>query len=285
MTKNVTSKAILITGCSSGIGRCVAIGLQARGYRIFATARRAQDLEKLAAEGLEVIFLDLNDDNSITRAVDAVLERTEGSLYALFNNAAYGQPGAVEDLRREVLRAQLETNILGTQELTNRLIPAMRSQGMGRIIYNSSILGLISLPFRGAYNASKHALEALADTLRLELYGSGINVSLIEPGPISSQFRDNAYQKYLENIDAECSIHRKTYLAMERRLKKPGPALPFTLPPEAVLKKVIHALEAPRPRARYYVTTPTYVFAALKRMLPHTAMDWVLRWVSRNENR
>jgi NAD(P)-dependent dehydrogenase (short-subunit alcohol dehydrogenase family) len=285
MTKNITSKSILITGCSSGIGRCVATGLQARGYRIFATARRAQDLEDLAAEGLEVILLDLNDDNSITRAVDTVLERTEGNLYALFNNAAYGQPGAVEDLRREVLRAQLETNILGTQELTNRLIPAMRSQGRGRIIYNSSILGFISLPFRGAYNASKHALEALADTLRLELYGSGISVSLIEPGPISSQFRDNAYQKYLENINAECSIHRKTYLAMEQRLKKPGPALPFTLPPEAVLKKVIHALEAPRPRARYYVTTPTYVFAALKRMLPHTAMDWVLRWVSRNENR
>jgi NAD(P)-dependent dehydrogenase (short-subunit alcohol dehydrogenase family) len=285
MTKNVASKSILITGCSSGIGRCAATGLQARGYRVFATARRAQDLEDLAAEGLEAISLDLNDDASIIRTVDTVLERTGGSLYALFNNAAYGQPGAVEDLRREVLRAQLETNILGTQELTNRLIPAMRSQGMGRIIYNGSILGFIALPFRGAYNASKHALEALADTLRLELYGSGITVSLIEPGPISSQFRDNAYQKYLENIDPERSVHYGTYLAMEQRLKKPGPALPFTLPPEAVLKRVIHALEAPRPRARYYVTTPTYVLAALKRVLPYTVMDQILRWISRRENR
>lgn len=285
MIQNFASKSVLVTGCSSGIGRCVAKGLQTRGYRVFATARRTQDLEELTAEGLEAIPLELSDDASIANTVDTVLERTEGQLYALFNNAAYGQPGAVEDLRREVLRAQLETNTLGTQELTNRLIPAMRNQGAGRIIYNSSVLGFIALPFRGAYNASKYALEALADTLRLELYGSGIRVSVIEPGPISSQFRHNSYRKYLENIDPEHSAHRQTYRAMEQRLKKRGPAVPFTLPPESVLKKVIHALESPRPRARYYVTVPTHVFAALKRLLPHTAMDWVLHRVSHNENR
>ncbi|QBQ54601.1 SDR family NAD(P)-dependent oxidoreductase [Nitrosococcus wardiae] len=285
MNQKFASKSVLVTGCSSGIGRCVARGLQARGYRVFATARRTQDLEELTAEGLEAISLELSDEASIANTVDTVLERTGGQLYALFNNAAYGQPGAVEDLCREVLRAQLETNTLGTQELTNRLIPAMRNQGAGRIIYNSSVLGFIALPFRGAYNASKYALEALADTLRLELYGSGIKVSVIEPGPISSQFRHNSYQKYLENIDPTRSAHYQTYLAMEQRLKKCGPAVPFTLPPESVLKKVIHALEAPRPRARYYVTTPTHVFAALKRMLPHAAMDWILRQVSRSENR
>lgn len=285
MAQHLASQSVLVTGCSSGIGRCVARGLQARGYRVFATARRAQDLAGLAAEGLEAISLELTDDASIANAVDTVLERTDGKLYGLFNNAAYGQPGAVEDLRREVLRAQLEANTIGTQELTNRLIPAMRAQGGGRIIYNSSVLGFIALPFRGAYNASKYALEALADTLRLELYGSGISVSLIEPGPISSQFRHNSYRKYLENINPEQSAHCQTYLAMEQRLKKPGPAVPFTLPPEAVLKKVVHALESSRPRARYRVTIPTHIFAALKRALPDTAMDWILRGVSSGANR
>ncbi|MGM0679787.1 MAG: SDR family NAD(P)-dependent oxidoreductase, partial [Pseudomonadota bacterium] len=166
---NTDKKNILITGCSSGIGLCVARGLRERGYRVFATARREADVAKLNAEGLESLRLDLDDSDSINAAVDEVLKRTGGTLYALFNNGAYGQAGAVEDLRRDVLRRQFETNLFGWHELTNRVLPVMRRQGYGRIIQNSSILGLIALPFRGAYNASKYALEGLSDTLRLEL--------------------------------------------------------------------------------------------------------------------
>lgn len=278
-------KSILITGCSSGIGLCVAEGLARRGYRVFATARQAADVEMLAARGLESLQLDISDPESIRRAVDEVLQHTGGTLYALFNNAGYGQPGAVEDLRREVLREQFETNVFGTVELTNRIIPVMRAQGGGRIIINSSILGFIALPFRGAYNASKYALEGIADTLRLELRGSGIHVSLIEPGPITSRFRANAHEMFRQRIDAEASFFSDTYRAMETRLTKPGPAAPFTLPPEAVLEKLIHALESGRPRIRYPVTFPAYLFAALKRLLTGAALDNVLGRVGKDENR
>jgi NAD(P)-dependent dehydrogenase (short-subunit alcohol dehydrogenase family) len=275
-----TEKSILITGCSSGIGRCVALGLRQRGYRVFATARRSEDVEQLAAEGLEAMPLDLDDPESVSSALESVLERTGGRLYALFNNGAYGQPGAVEDLSREVLRAQFETNLFGWHDLTRQVIPVMRGQREGRIIQNSSILGFVSLAYRGAYNASKYALEGLSDTLRLELHGSGIHVSLIEPGPIVSRFRENAYRKWRENIDPEHSIHRDHYRALEERLRKEGPAAPFTLPPEAVLKRVIHALESRNPRPRYYVTFPTYLFGYLKRVLPARALDALLRKVS-----
>lgn len=277
-------KTILISGCSSGIGRHTAAGLAARGYRVFATARREQDVADLRRQGLEALRLDLDDPASVCDAVDNVLARTHGTLDALFNNAGYGQPGAVEDLSRDVLRKQFETNLFGMQELTNLIIPVMRSQGHGRIINNSSVLGLIALPYRGAYNASKFALEALTDTLRLELKDSGIHVSLIEPGPIVSRFRENAYEAYKANIDITSSPHRETYLGMERRLSGQGDA-PFTLTPAAVLKKVIHALESPRPKIRYYVTVPTTLFATLKRILPYRLLDWVLSQVSVKENR
>jgi NAD(P)-dependent dehydrogenase (short-subunit alcohol dehydrogenase family) len=280
-----SSKSILITGCSSGIGRCVAQGLHARGYRVFATARKAADVADLQSQGLESLLLDLDDPASIHTAVDEILTRTGGTLDALFNNAGYGQPGAVEDLRRDVIRAQFETNLFGTLELTNRIIPIMRAQGQGRIIQNSSLLGLVALPYRGAYNASKFALEGLTDTLRLELAGSGIHVSLIEPGPIKSRFRANAHAAYRHNIHPEPSAHRIRYQGLEKRLVKIGPAAPFTLPPEAVLKKVIHALESPRPKMRYYVTLPSYFFALIRRLLPGRALDWVLQQISRGENR
>ncbi|MEA2094340.1 MAG: SDR family NAD(P)-dependent oxidoreductase, partial [Pseudomonadota bacterium] len=188
----------------------------------------------------------------------------------------YGQPGAVEDLSRDVLRTQFETNLFGWHELTNRIIPIMRQQGHGRIIHNSSVLGFVALPFRGAYTASKYALEGLADTLRLELRGTDIHVSLVEPGPIESRFRANAFAAYQHNINPETSVHRDQYLRMEQRLTKEGPAVPFTLPPEAVLKKVIHALESRRPKARYYVTFPTYLFAVLKRLTTQRALDRIL---------
>ncbi len=191
----------------------------------------------------------------------------------------------MEDLSREVLRAQFETNLFGTHELTRCIIPVMRRQGHGRIIQNSSVLGFVAMAYRGAYNASKYALEGLTDTLRLELAGSNIHISLIEPGPITSRFRANARLMFQRNVDARNSVHWAAYEAMEKRLAKPGPAAPFTLPPDAVLKKVIHALESERPRVRYYVTFPTWLFATLKRTLPHAALDRVLLRVARGENR
>jgi NAD(P)-dependent dehydrogenase (short-subunit alcohol dehydrogenase family) len=270
-----TSKNIVITGCSSGIGHSLAEALLARGYRVLATARKLPDVALLESQGLESLQLDVSDSSSIQHAVREILSRTDGKIYALINNAGYGQPGAVEDLRREVLREQFETNVFGVLELTNALLPAMRMQSEGRIVNISSLLGLIALPFRGAYIASKFALEGLTDTLRLELRGSGIFAVLIEPGPISSEFRPNSFLAYKKNINPELSVHREKYRAMELRLTKPGPAMRFTLTPDAVLRKVIHALENSRPRPRYYVTTPTYVAAGLKRLFPHRALDWV----------
>ena len=269
-------KTILITGCSSGIGICVAEGLLKRGYRVFATARKNEDVEALLNKGMESFQLDLDDSTSIKGAVHEVLNKTEGKLFALFNNGGFGQPGAVEDLRRDVLREQFETNVFGYLELTNLILPTMRKQGYGRIIQNSSILGFVSLPFRGAYTASKHALEGLSDTLRMELKGTDIFVSIIEPGPIEAKFRQNAYAKYKENIDARSSHFRKQYEAMEERLTKETAPLSFTLPATAVLEKVLRALESSKPKARYYVTTPTYIFAGLKRLLPGFLLEKIL---------
>jgi NAD(P)-dependent dehydrogenase (short-subunit alcohol dehydrogenase family) len=269
-------RSILITGCSSGIGHCVAHGLQKRGYRVFATARKPADIDRLTGEGLESLQLDLDDSASIAAAVTEILDRTGNRLDAVFHNGAYGQTGAVEDLTRDVLRKQFETNLFGWHELTTLVLPVMRAQGHGRVIYNSSVLGFVAMRFRGAYNASKYALEGLVDTLRLELHGSDIVVSLIEPGPITSRFRQNAFAAYRANIDSANSVYREAYRRMEARLEKEGPAVPFTLPPEAVLKRVIHALESHRPQDRYFVTVPTYAFAFLKRILPGRWLDRLL---------
>jgi NAD(P)-dependent dehydrogenase (short-subunit alcohol dehydrogenase family) len=271
------SKTILITGCSSGIGYVTAVELRKRGHNVIASARKPEDVARLSQEGFTAVQLDLADSDSIRQAVRQVVALTDGRIDALFNNGAFGQPGAVEDLSRDVLRFQFETNFFGTHELTNLLIPIMRQQGHGRIIYNSSVLGFVAMTYRGAYNASKFALEGLADTLRLELHGSNIHVSLIEPGPIVSNFRKNALELYKKNIDSAHSVHKEIYKNMEERLQKEGPAAPFTLPAEAVAEKVIHALEAKRPKLRYYVTFPTYLFGFLKRILPMSWMDGLLR--------
>jgi short-subunit dehydrogenase len=276
---------ILITGCSSGIGLCAATLLHQRGYNIVATVRTEKDSHILSDLGITSTIIDLADSQSINKAVDFTLTHFNHRIDALFNNAAYGQPGAVEDLTRDVLRQQFETNVFGTQELTNLIIAQMRIQGHGRIIYNSSVLGIISMAYRGAYNASKYAIEGLADTLRQELYGSNIHISLIEPGPIQTRFRANAFIKYQQHIDKNSSAHRDTYEMMEQRLTKQGPAAPFTLPPEAVVNKLIHAIESKRPKIRYYVTFPTYLFATLKRILPHRLLDWVLNKVAQSENK
>ena len=280
----MAKRNVVITGCSSGIGQCAAEMLSARGYRVLATARKPQDLERLEKSGLEALSLDLSDPASVSELADEVLSRTGENVYGLFNNGAYGQPGAVEDLSREVLRAQLETNVLGWHDLTCRLLPSMRANRAGRIIQNSSLLGLMALNYRGAYTASKFAIEGLTDTLRLELAGSGVYVSLIEPGPVISRFRENAYAAYKANIDPSTSAHRDMYPIIEARLKDDDSSVPFTLPARAVVKKVIHALEARRPRARYYVTVPTYLLGYMKRILSSRQLDRVLHAISRAEN-
>ncbi|VAW80761.1 Putative NAD(P)-dependent oxidoreductase EC-YbbO [hydrothermal vent metagenome] len=278
-------RAVLITGCSSGIGYCAAHTLRKRGYQVIASARNMKDVNRLREEGLECIRLDLDDPSSINEAVDAVADLTDKRLYGLFNNAGFGQPGAIEDLSREVLRAQFETNVFGTMDLTNRILPWMREAGEGRIIQNSSVLGFVSLAYRGAYNASKYALEGLYDTLRLELAGTNIYPVLIEPGPITSRFRENAFAAYQRNIDIEHSAHREAYLATEKRLTEKGPVAPFTLPEDAVVDKLIKALVQPRPKSRYYVTFPTYLFGTLKRVLSTRTLDRVMLKVSRGEQK
>ena len=279
------TRTVFITGCSTGIGYCVAHGLKSRGFTVIASARKPADVERLCQEGLDCIELDLDRSESIAHAVEQLSEKTGQRIYALFNNAGFGQPGAVEDLRREVLKAQFETNVFGTMELTRRLLPWMRAAGEGRIIQNSSVLGFVSLAYRGAYNASKYALEGLYDTLRLELSGTNIYPVLIEPGPISSRFRANAFAAFQRNIDIENSVHRQAYLATEQRLTRRNAAVPFTLPPEAVLGKVIKALESAKPQPRYYVTFPTYLFGSLKRVLSTRSLDRLLLRISRNEQK
>jgi NAD(P)-dependent dehydrogenase (short-subunit alcohol dehydrogenase family) len=275
----IPPKTVLITGCSTGIGYATATELKSRGHKVIASARKAEDVTRLQQEGFIAVQLDLADSASIQQAVKKALELTDNKIDVLFNNSGFGQPGAVEDLSRAALRLQFETNVFGTQELTNLLIPIMRKQGHGRIIYNSSILGLVAMTYRGAYNASKYALEGLADTLRLELHGSNIAVSLIEPGPILSNFRENSFALYKKNIATDSSFHKETYKGMEERLQKEGAAVPFTLPAKAVADKVIHVVESDCPKIHYYVTFPTYLFAFLKRILPAAWLDNLLRRV------
>lgn len=281
MANNVDAekRSVLITGCSSGIGECVAHGLHQRGYRVFASVRNADDLVAFNKAGIECLVLDYCDSASIKSAVEQVLEKTGGHLYALFNNGAYGQPGACEDLSREAIRQQFETNVFGWMELTNLIIPVMRAQGYGRIIQNSSVLGFVAMPMRGAYNASKFAIEGFSNTMRLELAGSGIHVSLIEPGPVASRFRQNAYRAFQQYIEVDNSVHSERYEGMIQRFQASGNVQPFTLPPQAVLKRVVHALESRRPKIRYPVTFPTYLFAWLRRVMSDRMLDRILRRV------
>lgn len=275
-------KSILITGCSSGIGLCAAETLQARGYQVIASVRQQRDIELLRARGLQhVLQLDLNSSASIDKAIEDCLQITEGKLFALFNNGAFGQPGAVEDLSRETLRKSFETNLFGTHELTTKLLPVFLQQDDARIVQNSSVLGLCAMPMRGAYNATKYALEGLTDTLRMELLGTAIKVVLIEPGPILSDFRKNALHALEENVDFTRSRHQKKYERAMQRLQKEGATSRFTLGPEAVVEKLIKALETPSPAARYYVTTPTWIVAVLKRLLSTRMLDRFARWAGR----
>ena len=268
-------RSILITGCSSGIGQASAIMLKQRGWRVLATVRREEDARRLSDEaGVDVILADLADPAQVTACVDQALALTDGNLFAVFNNAAYGQPGALEDLDMTAVRQQFEVNVFAINEINRLIIPAMRARGRGRIVNCSSVLGLIAAPYRGIYCASKFALEALTDTLRLELAGSGIHAVLIEPGPIDTRFIDNALAAAQRHVDIEGSVHRTRYEAIIAGMARGGKQV-FKLPPERVAAKLVHAVESRRPKRRYYVTTPTYAAAVLRRVLPTAALDWI----------
>lgn len=278
-------KSVLITGCSSGIGLAAARYLRDKGFRVYPTARKEGDVAMLKAEGFPAFRLDLNDEESVDKGFQAVLDASGGSLYALFNNGGYGQPGALEDIATPVLKAQFQTNLFGWHHLVRLALPVMRRQGEGRIVQNSSVLGFTALKFRGPYVSSKYAVEGYTDALRLELEGSGVFVSLVEPGPIKSRFRANAFAKFDRNVDVEASPHREIYKKVRNRLAKEENEAPFTLPPEAVAAKVCRALTDKRPAPRYYVTFPTHLLGALKRVLPTTFMDRILLKITADENK
>jgi NAD(P)-dependent dehydrogenase (short-subunit alcohol dehydrogenase family) len=262
------TRTILITGCSTGIGSCCARGMKARGWRVFATARKPADIARLKDDGLETVYLDYTEPESISAALEQVLAATDGRLDALFNNGAYAQPGAVEDLPMAALREQFETNFFGWHDLTRQVIPVMRGQGHGRIVHNSSVLGLVAMGFRAAYTASKFALEGYSDTLRIELDGTGIHVATIEPGPIESRMGQTAARAARRHIDIENSIHRDYYRRRIAALEQGKGNTSGQLGPEAVLKVLVHACESARPRTHYYVTRQTHIAAAMRRLLP-----------------
>ena len=271
----MTTKTILITGCSSGIGHAAAIGLKARGWRVFATARTAADVARLEGCGLEALYLDYTDRASIAACIAEIAKRTGGRLDALFNNGTYGQPGAVEDLSTAVLEAQFQSGFFGWHELTLKCLPLIRANGGGRIVQCSSVLGLVAMKWRGAYNAMKFALEGLSDTMRLELRDHNIQVILIEPGPIATRFVEHAMAAFEKNIDQAASHYQAGYVRQRARLGRGG-SNRFKLGPDAVLARLVHALESRKPKNRYYVTAPTYMMAAMKRLLPPGLLDRVV---------
>ncbi len=272
------TKSILITGCSSGIGLDAAHGLKAAGWRVFATCRKPEDCTRLEAEGLESFVLDVADQASLESGLAEALARTGGTLDALYNNAAFACPGAVEDLPAGALREIFEVNLFGLQELTRRVIPVMRAQGHGRILQCSSVLGLVGIRWRGAYVATKFALEGLTDVLRLEMRDTNIKIVLIEPGPIPSKIRINSIPHFERWIDWRNSARRAQYeTSLLKRLYEPsGKPDTFQLPASAVTAKILTALTVANPRARYYVTNATWISAISKRILPQRLLDWVM---------
>ncbi len=272
----MTQKTILITGSSSGIGLDAARGLRDAGWRVFASCRQAEDCEKLKAEGFESPLIDYIEPDSIVNGLAETLEATGGTLDALYNNGAYACPGAIEDLPVAGLRAIFEANLFGWHELTRLVIPVMRAQGHGRIINCSSVLGLVGIKWRGAYVATKFALEGLTDVLRIEMSNTPIKVILIEPGPVTSKIRENAIPHFEKWIDWENSARADEYKDVLARLYTKSEPDKFELPPSAVTKKLLHALTSPRPKARYYVTTPTYLMGFLRRILPTRLLDAVI---------
>ena len=272
------TRTLLITGCSSGIGYDAARTLHARGgWRVLATCRKAEDAERLRRDGLESFVLDQSTDEGVSRGVAEALERTGGRMDAVFANGAYALPGYAEDFPRQALRDIFETNLFGVHDLVRRLLPALRASGDGRVVLNSSVLGFAAMPLRGAYNATKYAMEGMFDAMRMEMRGQPVRVVLIEPGPVRSRIRENAIPHFERWIDVEGSVRRDDYARLKGRLYDPQTRPdPGELGPEAVTRVLIRALESPRPRARYRVTAPTWAAEAMRRLLPTSLRDMVL---------
>jgi short-subunit dehydrogenase len=267
---------IVITGCSTGIGLATAHYLKAQEIKVYPTARTQKEVDALNALGFEhAMLLDVTKHTQITSVIARVLKE-DGKIDVWFNNAGYGQPGMIEDLPTRALKEQFETNVFGLHECTRQIIPVMRKQGYGKIIQHSSVLGLISLAGRGAYNASKYAIEGLTDTLRLELQGSGIHPVLLNTGPITSDFRKNAMEKLRQNIDMEHSVFKEKY-AQSLHAKKSN--VPFNEEAISVAKIVHKIVCASQPKPRYYITKATYLLGYLKRLLSSSILDKVLRKV------
>jgi len=269
-------ESILITGCSSGIGYFCAKELHRMGYNVYATARSDEDIERLKKEGLHSFKLDVTKQKDIENAVDFIANDNGGKLDILFNNAGFGQPGALEDLSKDALKEQFETNVFGNFALTKATLKLLRNSGNAKIVQNSSVLGFISMPYRGAYNASKYALEGLSDTLRLELEPFGIDVVLIEPGPIRSDFRKNAYAKFKKYITVKGSFYESNYMQSIARFQSTKDD-PFTLGSDAVCRVLLKIINSKNPKARYRVTFPTTLFWFLKRVLSTKMLDRILR--------
>lgn len=273
---NSSRRWVVVTGASSGIGYDIALRLQQYGYQVIATARSTADLAMLQRFGLVALHLELGDEENVTRAIMQINQLCGQQLHGLVNNAAYGQPGAVEDISRKALEQQFAVNLFGTHQLTCGLLPALHRGNTGRIVNISSILGLVAFPWQGAYNASKYALEGLSDTLRLELRGTSVYLSLIEPGPIHSQFRANALHAFDSAVDWQHSSHSANYSRIKSYYSASSHPTPFTAAPRQVTRRVLHALRSPRPQPRYYVTLPTYILAICRRLLPYRLLDRLL---------
>ncbi len=270
----IGNRSALVTGCSSGIGLATAELLRSKGWKVFPTARKVADLDALRQAGFEAIKLDVASSESIAQAVDRVLAKNGGKLGAVVNNAGFGMPGAIEDLSRNAMRDQFEVNLFGLQELTNKLIPVFREQGYGRIVNVSSVVGRMALPFMGIYSASKFALEAVSDALRVELSQDRIAVSLVEPGPIATSFSTNCAGQGEEKLDAAGSRFGAAYKDYFQKRRNGGMSEDrFRLPPEAVAGKIFHALESPRPKIRYCVTIPAYLGSWTARFVPAALVD------------
>jgi NAD(P)-dependent dehydrogenase (short-subunit alcohol dehydrogenase family) len=269
------ARSVLITGCSSGIGAAAARGLRDRGWLVVASARRPEDVARLEADGFAAVRIDHHDSASIAEGFAAAVEAAGGRLDALFNNAGHGMPGAAEDLPRGALEEVFSSNLFGLHDLTRHAVGHMREHGAGRIVQHSSVVGFTPLKWRAAYVATKHALEGLTNTMRVELRGSGLHVSILNTGPVTSGFRDRSMAQFDRWIDVDASCHAAFYRDTWMARREAGRDL-FELGPEAVVKKLVHALESRRPRRRYYITTPAYAAAVLTRILPGAVQDRII---------
>jgi short-subunit dehydrogenase len=265
-------KVVVITGCSSGIGLCTTLYLKDKGIVVCPTARKEEDVKKLKKLGFDAYKLDVTNYFDIQNTIEKIINKYK-KIDVWFNNAGFGQPGALEDMLTGALKEQFEVNVFGLHECTRQIIPIMLEQGFGRIIQHSSVLGIIALSGRGAYNASKYAIEGLCDTLRLELKNTPIEIVTLNTGPITSDFRKNAMIKLKENIDIEHSRFKQIY---ERSLAGRAKSVPFNEEATSVAKIVYKIIEAKKPKPRYYITKATYLLGYLKRVLSTKLLDKIL---------